>query len=310
MRLMARGGASCCVALWIEKGRRLALKIRRWIVHHWLRRMNHKGLTSSVRAVFLGDFVSTAIVTKGVFEGHLLEVLEKQILPLVPKDKVCLDIGANIGNHACIFARHFTRVVSFEPNPVVHKLLEVNAMGAGIEPVNIGLSDAPGNLLFKQNTRNFGASAVVERKEDADFEIAVVALDDYCAQEGIGDIGFVKIDVEGHELKVLKGARKTLAEHGPILAMEGLYGDDPDLGAEVEAELIAAGYTHFYRAVPRVPLAKWLAARGHTLHRGLLAVLLPDHVQRASELEEAAGIKGENHELFIAARAPLSLPSF
>lgn len=270
--------------------------------------MNHKGLQSRLRAVFLGDYVSTKVVVDGAFEPYLLEMLERQVFPLVPREALCLDIGANIGNRACFFAEHFQRVVCFEPNPLTYRLLDVNAFGLPIDTVPMGLSDAPGKLWFRQNTRNRGASMIVEEPGEGDFRVEVTTLDQFARESGLSGIGFVKMDVEEHELQVLKGARETLHAQLPVLAMEGFFGDNPIFGGQIEDELRALGYTAFYRAAPRSGLARWLKDRGHVLNRGLLAVVLPERIKRDVELESVAQIRDENHELFIAMAEPREIP--
>lgn len=284
----------------------MASQLYRVLVRHWMKRFRQAGNTPHLRAVFLGDYVSTEVITKGIYEKHQLDVLEREVFGHLKDAPVCLDIGANIGNHACFFARHFERVIAFEPNPVVHGLLAVNTMGLPIERHQMGLSDQQGALWFRQDNVNLGASSIVDTEEDADFSIPVETLDSFCAQEAVDRIDFIKIDVEGHEANVLRGARATLKAHGPVLATEGLFRNDPKLGEEVEDVLRSAGYTNFYGLAPRHPLAAWLAARGWRLNSGLMAVVLPEEVKRARKLERRDHLTGENHALFIATTQPLA----
>ena len=283
----------------------MASRLYRVLVRHWMKRFRRAGHAPHLRAVFLGDYVSTEVITKGIYEKHQLDVLTREVFGHLKDAPVCLDIGANIGNHACFFAQHFERVIAFEPNPVVHALLAVNTMGTSVERHQMGLSDQQGTLWFRQDNVNLGASAIVDTEEDADFSIPVDTLDSFCGKHGIDRIDFIKIDVEGHEANVLRGACETLKAHGPVLATEGLFRKDPALGEVVEKALRAAGYAYFYGLVPRHPLAAWLAARGWRLNSGLMAVLLPEDVKRARKLEPRAHVSGENHALFIATTTPL-----
>lgn len=285
----------------------MASSLFRVLVRHWMKRFRRDEASDGVRAVFLGDYVSTEIITKGLYERHQLDVLRKDIFAHLPANSLCLDIGANIGNHACYFAKHFDRVIAFEPNPVVCQLLKVNAMGRGIKIEEMGLSDKAGRLWFKQNLVNRGSSSIVEQEAEADFDIPVQRLDDYCNENQLSDIGFVKMDVEGHELKVLQGALDTLAASRPVLAAEGHFATYPKLGAAIEALLKESGYTAFYHLVPRHGLARWFVDRGFRVTSGPLALVLPEHVKRTQKLERIETILGKDHALFVAAHAPLPL---
>jgi hypothetical protein len=68
---------------------------------------------------------------------------------------------------------------------------------------------------------NRGCSTFVEQDSKDGVDVNVTTLDDYCLEEGIDDIKLIKIDVEGWELEVLKGASNVLSrENAPILCIE------------------------------------------------------------------------------------------
>ena len=116
-----------------------------------------------------------------------------------------------LGNHTVYFTRHFSRVIAFEPNPMVAALLRVNTaeFGNAINVLQIGLSDAPAKLNFKVNEHNLGASRITD--EDSNSVIEVDKLDNLVADLKLDDVSFVKIDVEGHEDRVIAGAFEFLS---------------------------------------------------------------------------------------------------
>lgn len=68
--------------------------------------------------VFSFDFIAQSIAIDGRFETNELSLIQKLFTETL-KDKVVLDIGANIGNHAIALSKIAKKVYAFEPNPVV-----------------------------------------------------------------------------------------------------------------------------------------------------------------------------------------------
>ena len=79
-------------------------------------------------ALFNYDLIGRHIVCDGFYELALLECLENHVFPKLKTRSICLDIGANVGNHSAFFSPIFDRVIAFEPNLRAFKLLEANAM--------------------------------------------------------------------------------------------------------------------------------------------------------------------------------------
>ncbi len=201
-------------------------------------------MTHVVDAVFVGDHVSSKIIIDGIYEHRELAFLAKELFPLFPHDSTALDIGANIGNHACFFADHFKRVVAFEPNPMVATLLRLNSSGRRIEVVEKGLSDTNGTLNFSLNRKNLGGSMVTDG--NTRMEIEVERLDSLVETMNLQDVSFVKIDVEGHEDEVLAGSFELLSKQRPIIAMEGFYKTDVKRVSVYQGLLREMGCGSFY----------------------------------------------------------------
>ncbi len=131
-----------------------------------------------------------------------------------------IDVGAHRGGTAWLFARRASRVEAFEPNPANLELLR-RLDGRRIRVHGVALSDGTGRASFSVDQADDGelhqsGSLVAKFHGGRTFEVEVRRLDDY----GFADVGFVKIDVEGAEMQVLRGARETLARCRPSLVVE------------------------------------------------------------------------------------------
>jgi len=118
--------------------------------------------------------------------------------------------------------------------------------------------------------------------------IDVTTLDSLVEPLGIRNVSFVKIDVEGHEARVLSGGRKLFSESRPVIAMEAFYENDPDPPAL--ALLREFGYHHYYR------LSEQPTVWGKYLGR----VPKPFRRDLPLFLEETRDIALTNHDLLIA----------
>jgi FkbM family methyltransferase len=145
---------------------------------------------------------------------------------LCPPDGVVVDVGGNIGTTALSFAStaHRGTVHVFEPSPEMLPVLRRNLelSGAGNVVVHaLGLSDAAAQgRLQVAIAGNPGSAFFVAGEAPAAGAdgIAVARLDDVLRDAA--RIDFVKVDVEGLELRVLRGARQLLERHRPVVVFE------------------------------------------------------------------------------------------
>lgn len=172
---------------------------------------------------FCNDHVGDKIAQHGLYEPENLELL----LDLIGKipNPVVLDIGANIGNHTLAFATRAASVHAFEPIPAIYRLLQDNVAANGLVHVHthpLALSDTAGTAtIYMVRQGNFGASSFDQRAEGVDpVEVHKQTGDEFVRQQGIGRIDFIKIDVEAHEVFVLRGLMNTLKRDLPWLTME------------------------------------------------------------------------------------------
>lgn len=159
----------------------------------------------------------------GRYEESLLLVADQVTRP----GAVCLDIGANIGFFAVYLARHCPggRVVAFEPGKVNVEHLRRNIELNGLDNVEVearGVFDTTGTLTLNFTPQNPGGSFISDTAIDAgDLEsIEVVTIDTWAEDHNLQRLDIVKIDVEGSELRVIRGADRTLRRFKPALFVE------------------------------------------------------------------------------------------
>lgn len=143
---------------------------------------------------------------------------EIHLIPkLVKNFDGAIDIGANYGVYTYQLSRIFSHVDSFEPQPwCVKELIAGGIQGVKVHPV--ALSDRCGEAQFYiptiSNRENYMLGSL--RRVDGDavtIPVKMMRLDDF----NFKSIEFIKIDVEGHELEVLKGALETLKKFRLVL---------------------------------------------------------------------------------------------
>jgi hypothetical protein len=125
------------------------------------------------------------------------------------------------------------------------------------------LTDHSGVMTFYDTprvmTRGFAClEGIYEPKDRIPHQVDVVSLDDYCARKRIPAIAFLKLDIEGSELKALRGAKDLLARKAikAILVETTLLAHTRELNQEIDELLRNAGFTshHVRRDGTLVPL--------------------------------------------------------
>ncbi len=161
--------------------------------------------------------------------------------------KTVFDVGANVGQFciACNEILDQSKIYSFEPVNSTFQTLQSNTAGIGnIECSALGFGDEPQTInmyLQELSTINSVSShANVARHEGQKTQIVKIGrLDDFCKEKGIDQIDLLKIDVEGFDLNVLKGATRMLSERKVrYIFIEVTF--DPDDAHHVSYQEIAA----------------------------------------------------------------------
>ena len=148
---------------------------------------------------------------------------------MLPASGIFLDIGANIGYHALCAAKKLQdggQVIAFEPSPETFRHLQEHiALNkfTNITAVQKGISDKTTTAAFyfsgKENTGSSGLSPSGEFSGQS-ITVELVNGDEWLQQHNITNIDAVKIDVEGHEMQVLKGLSQTLQQNRPVIMIE------------------------------------------------------------------------------------------
>lgn len=206
-----------------------------------------KKLYSFNPGIFFNDSVSNELMINGIFEKDELDLLSNII-----DKKIFIDVGANIGNHTLYFRNSFEKIYSFEPHPKTYKLLQLNTEDfPNIKTFNFGLSNQKKQShIFIEPTTNVAGSHY-EEDQKRGHKIFFEKFDDLYNFEN--SISFIKIDVEGMELDVLKSMKKNLENNSPIISLE-FDMKDFSKNNEIISFLSGLGYKKYYFFKTNKPL--------------------------------------------------------
>lgn len=159
-----------------------------------------------------------------MYEWSYLRVINS----LTENTNVVLDIGANIGQYALLFAKNANIVYAFEPSPAMltslRKHIELNNIQDKVKIIAKALSNKPGtlNLTIPSSNNSGQATTIIEKGSNLQtVAIDAITLDDFMDSEGKPNIDLIKMDIEGAELFALQGMKQTLASpHKPIVILE------------------------------------------------------------------------------------------
>ena len=166
----------------------------------------------------VADTIQNHHVTGRFFELPELQAVHRHF----PKGGVYLDVGANVGNHVLFvaLAELTDKIIVIEPNPDAIALLQANLRLNELTFVDrsflgVGLSDVEVQAeLVKPPPNNLGEAFV---RDNPKGQIRLVTGDSLCAGRAID---FIKIDVEGHEMRVLAGLEQVIAANRPVMLVE------------------------------------------------------------------------------------------
>lgn len=192
----------------------------------------------------------------GFYESHVTSVLQREIKP----GAICIDVGANIGVHAIRMAKLVGpsgHVVAIEADPSLaerlERNLELNAI-ANARIVTAAAAEHSGDsfMLFRPSSDhpNRGMASLVDKGYPGGDSIRVesMAIDEL----SLPRVDLIKIDVEGAEEGVLRGATRTISKHRPVLIVEATT----NAGARAELMACLDEYSYDVNALlPTRPIA-------------------------------------------------------
>ena len=172
------------------------------------------------------------------------------------------DVGANRGGYTSLLLSAFPHatVHAFEPAGQTFKLLsELHGTEQRVVLNNVGLGSESGKMSIFYDREGSGLTSLYQRdlnhigvELNQSETIVLTTIDEYCENKRIQKLDFMKVDVEGHELEVFKGARRML-EQSRIHAIQFEFGGcNIDSGTYFKDfwKLLHEQY-HFYRITQR-----------------------------------------------------------
>ena len=201
-------------------------------------------------------YIGGGLIEYGEYAEAEWQVLNQLLLP----GKDVIEVGANIGALSVPIATKLDtlgrRLMVIEPQTVIFQNLCANLALNGLFNVmaaNVAVSDMPGSLYFRVPDyrcagSNFGGVSLCPDAHPDNGplmqQVRAERLDDLVPEDF--DVGLVKIDVEGFELKVLEGAANTIARHRPLLYVEN---DRLDQSKSLIEWLMVADYRLYWNKV-------------------------------------------------------------
>jgi len=161
--------------------------------------------------------------------------------PYAPQnDHIVVDVGAHMGFFTLKVARKVRKVMAVEPDPTNFKFLELNIrlnkLRDKVVLCNLALGERDGQIYLDRSGYGFGRSKVTTKRTD--WLIEMRSVDSFVEEMGVDKVDLIKIDTEGSEVEILRGAGKTLQRYKPDLLI-GAYHFDGE-------HLMLAGYLREY----------------------------------------------------------------
>lgn len=157
-----------------------------------------------------------------VWEQHLLDVIDKHVV----EGSVAIDAGANFGSISVPISKKLGdagKLYSFEMSKVMADRLKRNLQQnkcSNVEVINAALSETVGESVYFNEPEfsekiNFGDIRI--NKENNGSQVETVTIDSLDITD---TVSFIKVDCQGYDLKVMKGARNTIQKHKPVVVFE------------------------------------------------------------------------------------------
>lgn len=181
------------------------------------RKVYRDGLTLQVDiSDYIGHYLYFGFLDEGI----------NNLFSLCQKNYNVIDIGTNIGWVALNFARlsRTGQVIGFEPDPFNYSVCKENIARNTLPNLIVlpyGLGETSAQLNMEVRTQdNRGGNRIAPQGNSGSVLVHIKKLDEINEIAALSIIHLMKLDVEGYELKVLRGAQNSLKKHKPILFIE------------------------------------------------------------------------------------------
>ena len=178
-------------------------------------------------------------------EGPNSEPMTNDWIDSFECDDTFVDIGANIGLYSLIAAAHgVSKVYAFEPNPFSFSVLARNIISNGFDsvifPFCLAMNECSSVVTFKLGSLNAGSikNEIVGEGQQLDsisITTASFSVDELFSVQGISNVNHLKIDVDGLELQILRGATELLSNR----TLKSVLVEDNSKNKNEESELIS-----------------------------------------------------------------------
>jgi FkbM family methyltransferase len=218
----------------------------------WVTVVDPDGYDTSYGMYTSTDKIGRQFDSGKIYEQEMLEYIAGRRYK-----NLVLDVGANIGNHTLWMAAvcGYT-VVAFEPvvPNVVQANVNLNELGILVDVYPWGLGDKPGEFYHVGK----GVLKPGKSSNSTDEIVRLTTLDAFKIKR---KIDFLKIDVEGHEMNVLRGGYNTIVEHKPEFAIEEWNTETTE---QIASLLEPLGYerTNQFGGRGRAPMGIWQVTNG------------------------------------------------
>lgn len=163
------------------------------------------------------------------FIGEYERAVTKVISQIVRPNDICLDVGANFGWYSTLLSNlGAKKVFAFEPVPPIFADLQRNYQLCGsaenLSLHNLALGDEEKTIelhIFKDVPDGHASISTMGKSDFQTFRAEMKLLNDFLKKEKVGDVNFMKVDIEGAEMMFLKGATDLFKQKvPPLIVME------------------------------------------------------------------------------------------
>jgi FkbM family methyltransferase len=166
----------------------------------------------SLRGLGILNSEDTDLSGEKYFVNHALKKFNEPIV---------LDVGANVGRYSNTIKLLYpqAKIYAFEPHPKIYATLYAEAQKYGYTALNLGCDQAEGSLkLYDYEDMGDGEHASIYRDviekihhgTSIAYNIEVTTVDQFVTTQGLSTVNLLKIDTEGNELSILRGAQKII----------------------------------------------------------------------------------------------------